>query len=80
MKRDDGEPKIDGDELNPNTFVVDNDVDPKRLDEVDVLKGEEPNVGVANPAKVKPPRLGLAADWPYVGEGDKPKQIPPAGR
>jgi hypothetical protein len=93
LKRD-GEPKIDGDELTPNVDVVDNEVDPKRLVEVDALKGEELNVEAAELAKVKPPRpgvfganrledieeeKGLAADWPNVGEGDELKPIPPAG-
>lgn len=58
MKKDGAEPNIDGDELRPNVFVVvDNDANPKRLGEVDLLKGEELNAGVAEPAKVKPPRL-----------------------
>lgn len=93
LKRD-GEPKIDGDELTPNVDVVDNEVDPKRLVEVDALKGEELKVEAAELAKVKPPRpglfganrledieeeKGLAADWPNVGEGDELKPIPPAG-
>ena len=94
LKRDDW-PNIDGDELRPNVFVVvDNDADPKRLDEVDALKGEELNWGGDELAKFKPPMLeffgangfegideekGFAADWPNDGEGDELKFIPPEG-
>jgi hypothetical protein len=56
LKRED-EPKIDGDGPTPNVDVVDKDVDPKRPDEVDALKGEELIVGVAEDPKFKAPML-----------------------
>lgn len=80
------EPKSDGDEPTPNVDDVCNDVDPKRPDEVDALKGEELNVGVVELPKFKPPMLGvfganglegieaekgLADDWPNVVEGPR---------
>lgn len=59
MKRGDDELKIGGDGPTPNVDVVDNDVDPKRLDEVEGPKGEELNEGVDEDPKFKPPMVGV---------------------